>query len=402
MKHLPNGPGRAAVMLSVILSGVFLIPILIGPEAHGEVICLRDGNCIAGTSATPLDDLFLRLHTLEGARDVERADIILHRTDGQLRKMMKKARESMEPGDKKCMIQLAWWCRQKGLYEDMFEFYDSVLALDPDDGDVRAFVDEMAEVIDFGAFRGTRKAAPESVAGIFKASAGENPTLSRIGQAILLQLPDQALTPVLIAKMQSRNDDERELALRILSQKHPREALEPLVRSAIFHRDAETRALSVDALMQYEDRRIVNPFIAALRLKYRDYRLNAMEGLARLNDPRASGALIANLAPASGGSGGGATRAHVFVGTQHAAVTGFDTQIASSAAIAEPVVSTIQEGALLDVKVFGAVIYTVSKNERLRIGRLLKDINGIDYGTDYVLWKEWWDQNKSEILAQGQ
>jgi hypothetical protein len=401
MKHIPNGPGRAAVLISAVFSGVFLISILTAPEARGEVICLRDGNCIAGTSATPLDDLFLRLHTLEGARDVERADIILHRTDGQLRKTLKNVRESMEPGDKKCMIQLAWWCRQKGLYEDMFELYDGILALDPNDGDVQAFVDEMAEVIDFGAFQGARRAGPESAAGIFKASAGEDPTLSRIGQAILLQLPDRILTPVLVAKMQSRNDDERELALRILTKKHPPEALEPLVKSAIFHRDAETRALSVDALVQYEDRRIVNPFIAALRLKYRDYRLNAMEGLARLNDPRASGALIANLAPAGRGSGG-ATRAHVFVGTQHAAVTGFDTQIASSAAIAAPVVSTIQEGALLDVKVFGAVIYTVSKDERLRIGLLLKNINGIDYGTDYVLWKEWWDQNKSGILAQGQ
>ena len=79
------------------------------------------------------------------------------------------------------------------------------------------------------------------------------------------------------------------------------------------------------------------------------------DALAMFNDQRAAGALISNLAPAGGSPG--SQRAHIYAGNITSAVTGFDTNVANSAAIASPIISFIQDGTLLDINVLGCVQY---------------------------------------------
>ena len=129
--------------------------------------------------------------------------------------------------------------------------------------------------------------------------------------------------------------------------------------------------------------------------------MNALEGLSRLGDMRAAGAIISNLAPSSGGgSGKVGRRAHIFVGSQKAALTGFEPAVASSSAAAAPIVSILQEGVLLDVSVYG-IVQSVDKKEQRMIAEVLKKLSGVDYGTDYILWKEWWYNNKKKIFGEG-
>jgi len=375
----------------------------VGGVCQAEIFFLRDGSCLAGSSPRPLDDHFMRIQTLEGIAEFERSDILLHRSDMELKKLCKKMRADLTPGSSAEMAQLAWWCRTKGLYEEMFDLLDRALAVDAQDRAVQKFVDQMVGTIDYGAFRALpHRKEIDRVIDLFRASAAAGPTLARIGEGILSQLPEDLVVPVIVRHINAGKDADRRFALGVCRTLKPRKALEALVKTALFDRSEESRRLALEALSVYDEKNIINPFVTALRLDHNRYRMNALDGLERFNDPRVSGVLIAGLAPASSPAAGGradGTRAHIFVGNQKAAVTGFDTQIASSAAIASPVISTLQEGVVLDVKIFGVAIYSYSKAERRRIGSVLASLNGVDYGTDVGLWKEWWDRNKKGILA---
>ena len=378
---------------------------LLGGLCQAEVFFLRDGSCLAGSSPRPLDDHFIRIQTLEGIAEFERSEILLHRSDMELKKLCKKMRADLTPGSSSEMAQLAWWCRTKGLFDEMFDLLDSALTVDARDSTVQRFVDQMVNTIDYGAFRALKhRGELDPVLELFRASAAAGPTLGRIGEGILSRLPEDLVAAVIVRHINSGKKADRHFALKACRTLKPRKALEVLIKTALFDRSDEARGLALDALSVYDERNIINPFVAALRLDYSRYRMNALDGLERFNDPRVSGVLIAGLAPASSPTAAGGTdgtRAHIFVGNQKAAVTGFDTQIASSAAIASPVISTLQEGVVLDVKIYGVAIYSYTKAERRRIGSVLANLNTVDYGTDIGLWKEWWDRNKKGILAAG-
>lgn len=376
----------------------------LGGICQAEVFFLRDGSCLAGSSPRPLDDHFIRIQTLEGIADFERSEILIHRSDMELKKLCKKMRAELTPGSSSEMAQLAWWCRTKGLYVEMFDLLDSALDVDAQDSAVKKFVDQMVKTIDYGAFRALpHRGELDPALELFRASAAAGPTLGRIGEGILSQLPEDLVVPLIVRHINSGKRADRLFALGVCRTMKPKKALEVLIKTALFDRSDEARSLALDAIAGYEERNIINPFVAALRLDSDRYRMNALDGLERFNDPRVSGVLIAGLATASSAASAGGqkdgTRAHIFVGNQKAAVTGFDTQVASSAAIASPVISTLQEGVLLDVKIFGVAIYSYTKAERRRIGSVLATLNGVDYGTDVGLWKNWWDRNKKQILA---
>lgn len=381
-----------------------VLAVLLSPNAQAEVFFLRDGSCVAGSSPKPIDDHFVRLQTLQGHVDIDRSEILIHRSDMELNTLFKNMRAELTPGSSSEMSQLAWWCRTKGLYSEMFDLLDRVAAIDPLDGSVEKFVGQMVGTIDYGAFRAlSYQANPAEVRELLRASAKAGPTLARIGEGILSRVPEDVAAPVLVRQINSGKKDDRHAAMRVCRTMKPQSALEPLIRTALFDRSDEARGLALDALSAYNNRNIINPFVTALRLESNRYRMNALDGLERLNDQRVSGVLISGLAPVnSPASTGGikdGTRAHIFVGNQKAAVTGFDTQIAQSAAIANPVISTLQEGVVLDVKIFGVAIYNYSASERRRIGKVLTHLNGVDHGMDVNLWKEWWDRNKKKILA---
>ena len=70
-----------------------------------------------------------------------------------------------------------------------------------------------------------------------------------------------------------------------------------------------------------------------------------------------------------------------------------------SAAIADPIVSVIQDGVLLDVNVLGVSPgRLIFKDERKVISNVLKNITGMNYGEDYLMWKQWWLNNREKIV----
>jgi|GEM_PF-3093059 len=388
---------RRAFEMVLCLLALFPLGVSI---SYGEVYCLNDGSCLSGSSPAPLDDTFLSLETLNGPVEIDRNEILLYRSDEELKELFEHAKSTVDENDLDGHNKLAWWCRRKGLYEEMFGLYDEILGRDPKNRGANRFIAEMAATIDYRGFTARLDDNPRSIRELFESTARDGATLARIGESILARAPEGILLPLLLERLSSRSERQSGTALEILKRTRPASAREALVTAALFNKSDTLRQQALDVLCLYDDDRILYPFIATLRVNARNYRLNAMRGLARLADPRASGALIANLAPSKSSAAGRGARAHIFVGTQRAAVTGFDPQVATSAAIAAPVISTLQEGVTLEVEVFGAVISTVRSDERRQIARLLRDLNGIDYGTDFLLWNEWWAQNKNKILGR--
>jgi len=380
-----------------------LLISLLAFSASAEVYCLKDGSIRIGSSTRPIGSDYIQIATLEGPVDICRTDILRVESQHELKSLFKELRASYRKAGNMELCRLAGWCRKKGLFEEMFELYDSVLSRDSEFPALSSFIDQMAQTIDYDGIHAFPNPNPAEIDKLFKSCSNADPTLQRIGETILSKLPQEVMTPLLLHFLSSTRTKDRIEALRLVKIIRPDKALEPLIGNAIFNKQEPQRTLALEALNQYDHDGIIFPFMRALRLNNRDYRMNAINGLSFLSDPRASAALISNLAPigrpSSNSTDSGATRAHIFVGKATTAVTDFDTEVASAAVIGQPVVSTILDGALLDVKVYGVTRY-INSSERKAIAKVLKNLNGTDYGTDYVLWKEWWENNRKRIIKQ--
>ena len=194
----------------------------LGGICQAEVFFLRDGSCLAGSSPRPLDDHFIRIQTLEGIADFERSEILIHRSDMELKKLCKKMRAELTPGSSSEMAQLAWWCRTKGLYVEMFDLLDSALDVDAQDSAVKKFVDQMVKTIDYGAFRALpHRGELDPALELFRASAAAGPTLGRIGEGILSQLPEDLQHSFVQSYRQPFGANPRETDLRFSRYRSP-------------------------------------------------------------------------------------------------------------------------------------------------------------------------------------
>ena len=96
-------------------------------------------------------------------------------------------------------------------------------------------------------------------------------------------------------------------------------------------------------------------------------------------------------------SGGAAPRGSVFVGTQRAYVQGYAARVGNSAAIADPIIGVVQEGATLDARVLGASGAT--QGESLAVRAALQRITGARPGNTVRSWEQWWREHRDDWRA---
>ncbi|MFK7739191.1 MAG: hypothetical protein AB8H80_02620 [Planctomycetota bacterium] len=169
---------------------------------------------------------------------------------------------------------------------------------------------------------------------------------------------------------------------------------------------ADTRDLALMALLFDRSTQLQRQLLAKLRpdadsrdvayvsryLRHRQprARIRAAETLAQLGHDAAIEPLLAaaahaasGLAPRAGG-GGGQSRGHVAFMRQTSYVQDFDAEIASSAFIADPKVSAIQDGAVLDATLINvSTVRTIRRSYRRALRRLV----GKDPGRDIAQWR---------------
>jgi hypothetical protein len=374
---------------------LFLIASSFAVSLADEYV-LDDGTVFAGRTLHGSKDGIKKVETLTGIRSIPEARVEGYVPTREILPEYERLRSRFGVDQPRGLAVLTGWCREKGLYEEMFKLYDELLGMDPENADLHAFISEMATKIQYKAF--DRQAVLDGAGGfaLLKAMTRNGPTLRRIGATMLADLPEPARMAQLSKGMRSSDPKVRVAAIEVVTSITPYEALEGLVKAAIKDRDGKVRSAAVEALEAYEFDAILYPFLQALKSGNKTYRVNALEALADFQDIRSVGALISNLRPIPRGTG--AARSHIYSGTITSTVTGFDTDVATGAAAASPKVSVIQDGALLDVGVLSIHTPRIGKKERLRIAEVLQSITGIDYGDDFHLWMAWWEAHRTELL----
>lgn len=368
------------------------ILILYADQSHADVYDLDDGSVKTGRTLSRSNSSVVQLETLIGTVSFPAERIVSHEPIATIERDYRKLCSKMDRDKPHTQAMLARWCRQKGLYDEMFQHYDR---LGPEGAEFKAFVHEMAHTMDYREFNPSNRLSAKKGFALLKRMATSGPTCSAIGTELFKGMPEEMAGKVLEQGMRSTDARTRLTAIELAALTAPRASLERLIQIAIYERRQDVREAAVKALLYYEHDGIVYPFVRALKSRNKTYRLNAMDALALFRDARTAGALIANLRS----TGTSRTpRSHIYSGTITSAVTGFDTVVATGAAAASPRVSLIQDGVLLDAGVAVVTRPAVGKSEKKRIAEVLRSITDLDYGDDYLLWNEWWKNNKSRIL----
>lgn len=143
----------------------------------------------------------------------------------------------------------------------------------------------------------------------------------------------------------------RSAAATFLGEWGDESALRPLLATAVRDPDAGVREAALEAARSFGHPETAIPLVKALASKNVAIAGHAAEALGRLGDQRATSFLVKKLI-----SSGSSPRAFVSFLNQISYVGDYDVEIAQLSNIANPVVSTLNEGVTLDAHVLGASI----------------------------------------------
>lgn len=293
-------------------------------------------------------------------------------------------------------VYASWLCNA-GLISEGVEELDQVLALEPDSPPALATCVELADFVRVAT------ADARTEAGLtewLRAGAASGPALREVA---LHQLGERVDPDVLGARLARElgADSSRTRAFAALGLRRlePGKELVALVSRAVLDGSDEVRRQAALALKTAEEPAVVNPIVRALGSRHPAVRANAVEALGRTGYPSAVEPLIGYLAALSSAQGGGGWRppaASIFVGKQTAYVQDYDVEVAQFAAVADPQVNVLTEGAVLDVRVISA--YSINQvAEARRVRQALQRLTQADPGESAVAWKAWWDANRARF-----
>jgi len=293
------------------------------------------------------------------------------------------------------LVGLSEWALSEGLYDEGLDLLDDVLKDDPDQPAALGLL--RRDDLPFRLPSATDGSAEE----LLKFAGAAPPALREMAVTRMLTLPDQpALRAALQVRLTDRSSATRAmatLALRRLAVSEPcvEVELQELLRRAARDMSPEVRQGAALALRDAHEEGLVLPLVAALSSPSSTLRAHAAESLGLMGYDAAVPALVQRLVtlPAQGGAGEfSAPRSSIFVGRQIAFVQGFDVDVAQNAAIGDPEIGVLQEGASLDVAVMGASGTSyVAESAALR--GALERLTGAKPGNSVAAWKSWWDKN---------
>ncbi|MBL8901479.1 MAG: HEAT repeat domain-containing protein [Planctomycetes bacterium] len=395
----PLHRAAAFVLGPVLLSGSALFSLPQQEPAPASlqecVVRLLDGRVLRGKAepGLPAADAALRLETGNGPLEIPAAELVSVRPLAELRREADSLRKSLA-ADPRRGTRLAAWFASQGLHEELDRELDPVLAANP--------ADPLATSILRGLDVEALVPLPEgNVDALCRAAlrAGEqalgHPTKLRLAELRLERLSPDLYEPLLANAVLSKRSGERVFAVGALARLMPQEGLKRLLERALLDRQKDVRQAAQKELARSSDPGVVFPLLRGLSSKNPQVRLNAIDALAALGDPRALGDLILRVTH----SGGTGQRVNVSFTKQISYVSDFDVEVAQAAAIADPVINVLQEGAVLDVTLVGTHGETDYYVERSRALDALKKISGKDLGRDPKAWTEWWQTQREEIVT---
>lgn len=301
-------------------------------------------------------------------------------------------------------VPLVAWALGTGLLVEALAELDRALEEEPDSREVLQLLSRPDLPIGLPAHDADD---PASLIELARYGAGAPPALQELvvialGRAGLRQLRE--LMPELERGLQDRRDSARRFAALALRRLLPGVAAWPLTLAAVVDRSAEVRAQAALALRDAGDESAIEPLARALESRHALVRTQAAEALGRAGFVAAVEPLALRLSTlrADGQSGGLAPSGHVFIGRQISYVQGFDAEVATNAAIANPSIGTLQAGATLDATVFGvSQVPGVSfQRESATLRAALRRLTGLALRDTNATWTAWWKSAGASWLAE--
>ncbi len=219
-----------------------------------------------------------------------------------------------------------------------------------------------------------------------------------VARELGLRVDAHTLGPVARGELDAADGARRSFGALLHARALPGRNLGPLLRQSLLDPSAAARTAGAQALGASADERVLGSLVRAFESEHAVLSLRAAQALGHRAEPEVLSILMGAL---QSGSGGGyrAPRAHIFVGRQHAYVQDFDVQVAQGSSIADPVINTLVEGAVLDVGVQSVTAAGGSRIQVLR--RAVQQITGADPGATHRQREKWWTERRAASAANG-
>lgn len=289
-------------------------------------------------------------------------------------------------------VALADWMLREGLTREALEELDGVLTRSPDEPSAVALLAAPPQPLRIGGLDS------EDVDDVVRAAAQGTPAVRELALHRLAELEDDtALEARLTQALVASSPRVRAFAALGLRRLFPGKAVEPLLVRSVLDGSDEVRLGAALALGAVGDQAMVLPIARALESENASVRMHAVETLGAMGYPAAVPVLVSHLAALqSGGGEARAPRNHIFVGRQFAFVQDYDVEVAQFAAVADPQINTLTEGAVLDVRVIGVTQISATV-EAARTRQALASLVGEEKSSRG--WLAWWDANKGDFLG---
>ncbi len=187
--------------------------------------------------------------------------------------------------------------------------------------------------------------------------------------------------------LRSRDADLRWAASRLALRQHETSMLHALRDASLEDEEPASANSAASALFAMEPQRALGWWAVGMwRERTEGPRVRAVGHLAAHGsaEPAVVDALVLTLSA----EGYRAAGSYAFFGTQVTVVSDFDVEVALASAIADPNITTLVEGAVLSVRVYGNVMAS-------ELRRALQDLTGAAPGPKASDWKKWLAQTRA-------
>ena len=305
--------------------------------------------------------------------------------------------------------QLAEWAFSEGLYREGMAHLDRILERWPDNAEALLLLGDPA--LPFALPPGTGDAGAD-VAELAVYGGRAPRTVQELVVRSMGTMDDELVRAELTRRLRSPKSSERCFAALGLRRLYPEGvALQELLRRSVLDPFEDVRHSAALALRDTGLEGLTLPLVRGLEssssvIRTHSARSLGVMGFSASVEPLAT--RLVTLRTAAGGDGWRAPASNIFVGRQISFVQDFDTEIATNAAIAKPVIGVIQEGATLDVRVHGmsggtggsgGLSYS-HNTETKAIRRALASITGEELRDTNTAWRDWWEASGRDWLSK--